>query len=116
MITHPKLKKIIALNETVLDRNELHQQIGPILKELGPDKSFWDEVIKLNLSDANFLNRKWTMYEIPFFYVYECDDYNMKVHLFTALESKQTNILASAIHHHNNYLSHLYLYQLYRCM
>jgi hypothetical protein len=104
MITHPKLKKIIALNETVLDRHELHQQIEPILKELGPDKSFWNEVIKLNLSDANFLNRKWTMYEIPFFYVYECDDFNMKVHLFPSLESKKTNILASAIHHHNNYL------------
>jgi hypothetical protein len=104
MITHPKLKEITSLNESVVDRHELHQKIGPILQELGSDKSFWDEVIKLNLSDAHFLNRRWTMYEIPFFYVYECDDFNMKVHLFTALESKQTNVLASAIHHHNNYL------------
>jgi hypothetical protein len=104
MITHPKLKKIIALNESVLDRHELHQKIGSILQELGSDKNFWEQVIKQNLSDPNFLNRRWTMYDIPFFYVYECDDFNMKVHLFPSLESKKTNILASAIHHHNNYL------------
>jgi len=104
MIILSGLKKIIELNNSLLDRRSLHQQIGPLLQALGSDKSFWNEVIKQNLSDQNFLNRKWTMYEIPFFYVYECDDFNMKVHLFPSLESKKTNILASAIHHHNNYL------------
>lgn len=104
MITHSGLKKIIELNNSVIDRHNLHKMVGPILQELGSDKLFWEEIIKQNLSDANFLNRRWTMYEIPFFYGYECDDFYMKVHIFPSLESKQTNILASAIHHHNNYL------------
>jgi hypothetical protein len=104
MIIHDVLDKIKSLNISVADRHQLHTQIAPLLMSLGKDKAFWHQVFKMNLSDPNFLNRKWTLYEIPFFYVYENDDFYMKVHLFTALESKQTNILASAIHHHNNYL------------
>ncbi|MFO0320984.1 MAG: hypothetical protein ACK504_01000 [Bacteroidota bacterium] len=104
MIKHSTLNKIIELNQTILDRYILHQKVAPLLIELGSDLSFWSEVIKLNLTDKNYLNRKWSMYEIPFFYVYECEDFNMKVHIFPSLESKETNILASAIHHHNNYL------------
>jgi hypothetical protein len=104
MINHPILDKIIKLNAEVLDRRELHKQVGSLLQTLGKDPLFWDQVFKMNLGDPNFLNRKWTLYEIPFFYVYENDDFYMKVHLFTALESKEANVLASAIHHHNNYL------------
>lgn len=104
MIAHSGLKKIIELNDSVVDRYCLHNKVAPMLQEMGADKNFWNEIIKQNLSDKNFLNRKWTMYEIPFFYVHECNDFFMKVHMFPALESKQTNVLASAIHHHNNYL------------
>jgi len=74
------------------------------LPEMGQDENFWNEVFKMNLSDKGFLNRKWTMYEIPFLYVYECDDFHIKVHLFVPLKSGALNITASAIHHHNNYL------------
>jgi hypothetical protein len=104
MITHEVLNKIKSLNASVEDRHQLHAQIAPLLMSLGKDKAFWNQVFKMNLSDPDFLNRKWTLYEIPFFYVYENDDFYMKVHLFTALESREINILASAIHHHNNYL------------
>jgi hypothetical protein len=44
------------------------------------------------------------MYEIPFLYVYENEDFYLKVHLFVPLRSGKKNIAASAIHHHNNYL------------
>ena len=39
-----------------------------------------------------------------FLYVYENDDFYIKVHLFVPLKSYQPGIVASAIHHHNNYL------------
>lgn len=98
------IQQVLELNNSIPDRHELHKAISPMLEKMANDKQFWDEVFEMNLSDKGFLNRKWTMYEIPFFYVYECDDFYIKVHLFTALESRETDILASAIHHHNNYL------------
>jgi hypothetical protein len=44
------------------------------------------------------------MYEIPFLYVYENDDFYLKVHLFVPLKNYEAKVIASAIHHHNNYL------------
>ncbi len=98
------VKQILDLNEKIENRRELHKAVAPILQTMGTDKSFWEEVFKRNLNDKGFLDYKWSMYDIPFLYVYECDDFYLKIHLFTALESKEKNILASAIHHHNNYL------------
>lgn len=98
------VQQILDLNEKITDRRELHKLVGPILQTMGNDPVFWNEVFMMNLMDKGYLDHKWTMFDIPFLYVYECDDFYLKVHLFTALESKETNILASAIHHHNNYL------------
>ncbi len=98
------VQQVIDLNEKILDRRELHKVVGPILQAMGSDPQFWNVVFKMNLTDRGYLEHKWTMFDIPFLYVYECDDFYLKIHLFTALESKERNILASAIHHHNNYL------------
>jgi hypothetical protein len=98
------VKNIIALSEKFPDRHEFHKNAAPLLSEIGKDKNFWNEVFKHNLSDKGYLQRKWTMYEIPFFYVYENDDFYIKVHLFVPLKNYASNIAASAIHHHNNYL------------
>lgn len=104
MKNNPYIQQVIKLNDSITNRYELHKAISPLLQKMGTDKLFWSEVFKQNLSDRGYLNRKWTMYEIPFLYVYENDDFYIKVHLFCALKSGETNVLASAIHHHNNYL------------
>lgn len=104
MKTNPFVQKIIQLNNELVDRHTFHKEAANVLLEMGKDKNFWNEVFKLNLTDKGFLQRKWTMYEIPFFYVYECDDFYLKIHLFVPLKNHASNIAASAIHHHNNYL------------
>jgi hypothetical protein len=98
------IKQILELNESLIDRKEFHTAVGKLLPKMGSDKLFWNEVFKMNLSDKGYLSRQWTMYEIPFFYVYECDDFFLKVHLFCPLQSYEKNVLASTIHHHNNYM------------
>jgi hypothetical protein len=102
------VQKVISLNNELSDRHEFHKAGGKLLSDMGKDKSFWNEVFKQNLSDKNYLNRKWTMYEIPFFYVFENNDFYLKVHLFVPLKTKESDIAASAIHHHNNYLLSTY--------
>ncbi|MES2567390.1 MAG: hypothetical protein V4565_11010 [Bacteroidota bacterium] len=104
MKTNPFIQKIIKLNQDFPDRNEFHAQAAKVLPEMGQDKNFWNEVFKQNLTDKDYLQRKWTMYEIPFLYVYECDDFHIKIHLFVPLKSQAQNVAASAIHHHNNYM------------
>lgn len=104
MTKNPYIQQINQLNQSIIDRREFHSKVGEVLPIIGKDKAFWNELFKMNLLDKNYLQRKWSMYEIPFFYVYENDDFNMKVHLFAPLKSGANNIAASAIHHHNNYL------------
>ena len=104
MKTNPFIQKIIQLNRDFPDRKEFHAKVAKVLREMGQDKDFWNGVFNQNLSDKVYLQRKWTMYEIPFFYVFECDDFQIKVHLFVPLKSHALNIAASTIHHHNNYM------------
>lgn len=108
MKTNPFIQKVIKLNQDIPDRKEFHTQVAKLLPEMAEDKNFWNDVFKQNLMDKGYLQRKWSMYEIPFFYVYENDDFYIKVHLFVPLKSGATNIAASAIHHHNNYLLSTY--------
>lgn len=98
------IKQIFELNEKHIDRHDFHSEVAKLLPQIAANENFWTQVFKMNLSDKGYLNRKWTMYEIPFFYVCETNDFNLKVHLFCPLKSGEKNILASAIHHHNNYL------------
>ena len=98
------IKKIIELNESIENRKKFHETAGELLVEMGRDKEFWWKVFKANLTDKVFLKRQWTMYEIPFFYIFENNDFYVKVHLFTPLKTYEPHVVASAIHHHNNYI------------
>lgn len=98
------IQKILRLNSEIENRLQFHEKASRILVEMGQDKKFWADVFKQNLKDPGYLKHNWTMYEIPFLYVFENDDFYIKVHLFVPLESYQSGIVASAIHHHNNYL------------
>ncbi len=108
MKDHKYIKRIIALNTQYSNRYRFHEEAGKLLIEMAKDKEFWFELIKRNLTDKGYLNRKWSMYDIPFLYVYECDDFLVKVHLFVPLSTYEPNIVASAIHHHNNYMLSTY--------
>jgi hypothetical protein len=98
------LKKINSLNALISDRKLFHEACGLELVKMAADKNFWNEVFKQNLTDKGYLNREWTMYDIPFLYVYENHDFYIKIHLFVPLKSHEPKVVASAIHHHNNYL------------
>ena len=98
------ISQVNELNKKYIDRREFHNRTGELLVRMAADKNFWFEVFKQNLTDKGFLSRKWTMYEIPFLYVYENDDFYLKVHLFVPLKNYEAKVIASAIHHHNNYL------------
>jgi hypothetical protein len=98
------IDQIINLSDQIQDRRELHKLVGPLLEKMGNDPEFWTQLFEENLRDYKHLNREWSEFNIPFFYVFENNDFFIKVHIFPSLESKKTNILCSAIHHHNNYL------------
>lgn len=98
------ITEIIELNKKFEDRYKFHEESAKVLQKMAGDKNFWFDVFKQNLTDAGFVNREWTMYDIPFFYVYECDDFYVKIHLFVPLSTYEPSIMASAIHHHNNYM------------
>lgn len=98
------IEKVNALNEKFIDRKAFHKHTEALLVEMGKDKEFWFDVFKQNLVDKGYLNREWTMYDIPFLYVYENSDFYLKIHLFVPLSTYESGIVASAIHHHNNYL------------
>jgi hypothetical protein len=98
------IQNIIELSNIFNDRREFHYKSAEHLVKMASDKNFWNELFKQNLIDKDFLNREWSMFDIPFFYVYENDDFYIKVHLFVPLKNYESKIAASAIHHHNNYL------------
>lgn len=103
-LTDKYISTLNQLNHSILNRFDFHQKAGEVLVKMANEKEFWFEVFKQNLSDKGYLNRAWSMYDIPFFYVYENDDFYVKAHLFVPLQSYEPNVMASAIHHHNNYL------------
>lgn len=98
------ISELNELNKRHINRKDFHQKAGEKLVKMAADKNFWFEVFKLNLSDKGYLKREWSMYEIPFLYVFENDDFYVKVHLFVPLNRHEPHVVASAIHHHNNYL------------
>lgn len=67
MKTNKYIQKIIQLNIENEDRHDFHNKVAPVLIEMGKDPEFWNEVVRRNFTDKGFLQRKWTMYEIPFY-------------------------------------------------
>jgi len=101
---NPYIKSLLQLNLQYPDRRAFHQAAEPLLLQMGKDKSFIDAVIQRNFMDKGYIKQKWSLYNIPFFFVYETKDFNLKIHLFPALATKEPEIAASCIHHHNNYM------------
>ncbi len=95
--------EIKALSAKIPDRRAFHLACEPVFKKMRDDQSFFDQVVEQNLRDQNFLEQQWSLYNIPYLYIGETNDFILKYHLFVPLESKEKGIAAACIHHHTNY-------------
>ncbi len=101
---HPYIKEILFLEKQYENRAEFHRHVEKILVKMGEDDQFLQQVIKRNFEDEGYLAQKWSLYNIPFFYIYETPDFNLKIHFFPAMKDYVEGTAAHCIHHHNNYV------------
>lgn len=101
---HPYIKELLDLENKHADRHEFHNLTKTLLLKMGTDKEFLKAVVKRNFNDPGYLTQEWSLYNIPYFHVYETDDFILKVHFFPTVENWKPGIAAHAIHHHNNYM------------
>lgn len=101
---HPFIQRLLQLDSEYPDRYDFHEKVKPLLLEMGEDLGFLRLIIRRNFEDQGYLNQEWSLYNIPFFYVYETDHFILKIHLFPAAERYEPGLAAHAIHHHNNYI------------
>jgi hypothetical protein len=104
LANHPYIIKILALEKQYQDRREFHKHVEPVLEEMGRDDEFLKMVIRRNFEDPGYLAQKWSLYNIPFFYIYETADFNLKIHFFPGMKNFVKGTAAHCIHHHNNYI------------
>lgn len=98
------IQKLLKLDRDYPDRREFHKMLSPLLLEMTADKEFMKDIVKRNFSDEGYLKQVWSGYNIPFLYVYENENFYLKVHLFPPEKDGRENVAAHCIHHHNNYI------------
>jgi hypothetical protein len=101
---HPYIQEILSLEKKYRDRQEFHKHVGPLLKQMGSDDMFLKKVIKRNFEDPGYLAQEWSLYNIPFFYIFETADFNLKIHFFPSMKNFVKGTAAHCVHHHNNYI------------
>jgi hypothetical protein len=101
---HPYVERLKQLNEQYPERSEFHARSGEILQEMGTDNAFLQTVIRRNFDDQGYIDQQWSLYNIPFLYIYECNDFYLKIHFFPAMQEYSPGQAAHCIHHHNNYI------------
>ena len=84
---HKYIKAITKLSDEIDDRYEFHKQVSPILVEMGNDREFLKEVVRRNFTDAGYLSQTWSLYNIPYFFVFENEHVNVKIHLLLLCNS-----------------------------
>lgn len=101
---HPYITELLEMEKQFYDRYRFHESVKPLLLKMGADKEFLKLVVQRNLDDQGYLDQEWSAYNIPYFLIYETDDFILKIHLFPPAEKYVPGIAAHAIHHHNNYI------------
>ncbi len=101
---HPYITELLQIESENENRRDFHDKSHPLLLKMGQDKDFLKLVLKRNLLDKGFQTHEWSEYNIPFFYIYETDDFVLKLHVFPRNKEKIDGLAAHAIHHHNNYI------------
>lgn len=100
----PYIQELMLLEKQYPERMEFHKKVEPLLLKMGKDKEFLKRIVRRNFDDEGYLQQEWSLYNIPYFHVYETDDFILKVHFFPKGENWVRGIAAHAIHHHNNYI------------
>jgi len=101
---HSYIREILALEKQYPDRKTFHTHAEPILKRMGSDDEFLKLIIRRNFDDQGYLSQEWSLYNIPFFYIYETADFYLKIHFFPSMKNFVPGTAAHCIHHHNNYI------------
>lgn len=101
---HPYIQEVINLEKQYADRREFHRKAEHLLAKMGADDDFLKLVLKRNFEDKGFLDQKWSLYNIPFLYIYETADFYLKIHFFPSMKQFSSGSAAHCIHHHNNYI------------
>lgn len=101
---HPYIKEVLSLEQKYPDRTEFHAHSEALLRQMGDDDAFLKLVLKRNFLDPGYLNQKWSLYNIPFLYIYETPDFYLKIHFFPTMKTYVPGTAAHCIHHHNNYI------------
>lgn len=101
---HPYIKEILSLEQQYTDRIQFHKHSENLLSKMGSDDAFLKLVIKRNFDDKGYLDQEWSLYNIPFLYIYETPDFYLKIHFFPSMKQYVPGTAAHCIHHHNNYL------------
>ncbi len=102
--SHPYIQEVLALEKQYTDRKIFHQKAEHLLSKMGADDDFLKLVLKRNFEDKGFLEQKWSLYNIPFLYIYETADFYLKIHFFPSMKQFVPGTAAHCIHHHNNYI------------
>lgn len=102
--SHPYIQEVLSLEKQYTDRKEFHKKAEHLLAKMGADNDFLKLVLKRNFQDKGFLDQKWSLYNIPFFYIYETADFYLKIHFFPSMKQYVPGTAAHCIHHHNNYI------------
>ena len=98
------IKEIIELNKKHKDRYIFHKEAQKIIEQIANDNPTMDLIVQQNFNDLEYQNQIWTLYNIPYLKIYEHPDFVLKIHVFAPLQTKESGIGASCIHHHNNFL------------
>lgn len=101
---HPYIREILAFEKQFPEREDFHQRAEPLLQKMGADDEFLRLVLQRNFQDAGYLSQQWSLYNIPFLYIYETADFNLKIHFFPGMKNYVQGTAAHCIHHHNNYI------------
>lgn len=98
------IQEILALEKKYPNRKEFHKNSEHLLAKMGADDEFLRSVVKRNFEDPGYLKQEWSLYNIPFFYIYETADFYLKIHFFPSMKNYTPGTAAHCIHHHNNYI------------
>lgn len=100
------IQALLELERNTPNRRDFHKAVAPLLVKMGSDTEFLKAVIRRNFTDSGYLSQVWSGYNIPFFYVYETEHFNLKIHLFPPIPPhiNRNDVAAHCIHHHNNYM------------
>lgn len=94
------IKKIFAETD---DRYEVQARCKPILEKLSGSRDFLYSVIRQNLSDQAFLNKK-RHYSTLSMTISESPEFSFVMNIFPPLPDRQTDISFQSIHHHGTLL------------